>query len=124
MNHSAAENKRVAVTYWLMTIGYMGIIFYLSSRHNVRLPEISRHIDKIAHMLAYIPLAYLLCMSLRDSGMKKYACIAAFIIASIYGVTDELHQSMVPGRDATIGDVAADTAGAFIGSLGARFIKR
>ena len=75
-------------------------------------------------MLAYIPLAYLLCMSLRESGMKKYAFIAAFVLASIYGITDELHQSMVPGRDATAGDVAADTVGAFIGSLVASFIKR
>jgi VanZ family protein len=124
MNNSVKENRIRAVIYWLITIGYMGTIFYVSSRHNVKLPEIARNIDKVAHMLAYVPLAYLLSMSLRDSGMKKYAFLAAFFIASIYGVTDELHQSMVPGRDATVGDVAADTVGAFIGSLGASFIKR
>jgi VanZ family protein len=124
MNNSGSAHRTRAVIYWLITIGYMGTIFYVSSRHNVKLPEIARNIDKVAHMLAYIPLAYLLCMSFRDSGMKKYAFIAAFAIASIYGITDELHQSMVPGRDATVGDVAADAVGAFIGSVAASSIKR
>lgn len=124
MNNSGAAHRTRAVIYWLITIGYMGTIFYVSSRHNVKLPDIARNIDKVAHMLAYVPLAFLLSMSLRDSGMKKYAFLTAFVIASIYGVTDEFHQSMVPGRDATVGDAVADTVGAFIGSLGASYIKR
>jgi VanZ family protein len=34
----------------------------------------------------------------------------------LYGITDEIHQYYVPGRVASIGDIAADCIGAFLGS--------
>ncbi len=106
-----------AVFYWLLTIGYMGLIFYLSSRHNIPLPKLPKNFDKVIHMCAYIPLAYLLYLSLKKSGVRKYVFVTALICTSIYGITDEFHQVLVPGRDASMGDVLADTLGAFLGSL-------
>jgi VanZ family protein len=41
------------------------------------------------------------------------------VIVSAYGVTDELHQSFVPGRDCDVWDWVADTLGAFSGALAA-----
>ena len=35
--------------------------------------------------------------------------------ASLYGISDEIHQSFVPFRDAEVSDVIADTIGAFSG---------
>ena len=110
-----------AVFYWLLTLSYMGIIFYLSSQHNLHLPKLPRNFDKVVHMCAYIPLAYLFYLSLKKSGMNKYIFVLAVIFASIYGITDEFHQVIVPGRDASIGDLLADALGAFLGSLTARF---
>ena len=40
------------------------------------------------------------------------ACIAA----TAYGITDELHQGFVPGRDPSMKDIAMDTIGAILGS--------
>jgi VanZ family protein len=114
---------RSAVFYWLLTIGYMGIIFYLSSLHNIPLPKLPRDFDKVLHLCAYIPLAYLFYLSLKKSGINKYVFVLAVIFASIYGITDELHQVVVPGRDASVGDLLADAIGAFLGSLAARIIK-
>lgn len=37
-------------------------------------------------------------------------------IASAYGISDELHQSFVPGRDCNVWDWLADTLGAIIGA--------
>lgn len=109
-----------AVFSWLLTAGYMGLIFYLSSRQNLHLPELPANFDKVLHMCAYIPLAYLLYLSLKKSGITKYIFVLAVICACIYGITDELHQIIVPGRDASAGDLLADTLGAFLGSLAAR----
>jgi VanZ family protein len=109
-----------AVFYWLLTVCYMGLIFYLSSLHNIPLPSLPRNFDKIIHMCAYIPLAYMFYLALRKSGINKYTFVLALIFASIYGVTDELHQVIVPGRDASAGDLLADALGAFLGSLTAR----
>jgi len=109
-----------AVLYWLLTLCYMGIIFYLSSLHNVHLPKLPRNFDKVIHMCAYIPLAYLFYLSLKKSGINKYIFILAVICAITYAITDEFHQVFVPGRDASVGDLLADTLGAFLGSLAAR----
>ncbi|MBI4682809.1 MAG: VanZ family protein [Nitrospirae bacterium] len=111
--------SRSVVFYWLLTIGYMGIIFFLSSQNNIPLPKLPTNFDKVIHMCAYIPLAYLLYLSLKKSGISKYVFVSALILASIYGITDELHQTFVPGRDASVGDVLADTLGAFLGSFAA-----
>ena len=109
-----------AAVYWILTIGYMGIIFYLSSLHNISLPKLPKNFDKVLHMCAYIPLAYLFYLSLRKSGINKYIFMLAIIFASIYGITDEFHQVFVPGRDADVFDLLADAFGAFLGSLAAR----
>jgi VanZ family protein len=39
------------------------------------------------------------------------------VIASLYGASDELHQSFIPGRSPEIGDWVADTLGALIAVL-------
>jgi len=38
----------------------------------------------------------------------------AATLAVAYGVTDEWHQRFVPGRSATLGDLAADAVGAVV----------
>jgi VanZ family protein len=40
----------------------------------------------------------------------------ALLASSAYGVTDELHQHFVPGRDVTLGDLLADVIGAAAGA--------
>ncbi|MEW6601564.1 MAG: VanZ family protein [Nitrospirota bacterium] len=108
------------VICWLLTIGYMGLIFYLSSKNNLHLPALPKNFDKVIHMCAYIPLAYLLYLSLKKTGISKYIFVLAVIFGITYGITDEFHQSFVPGRDASVGDLLADTVGAFLGGLAAR----
>ncbi|HDH52940.1 MAG TPA: VanZ family protein [Nitrospirae bacterium] len=123
MNKAGEIDIRTAVVWWFVTIGYMGIIFYLSSLQDIDISRFPSNFDKVVHTCIYIPLSFLLYLSLRRIGIKKYIFIMAFVLASIYGISDEIHQLFVPGRDAAIGDVLADTLGAFIGSLAANFTK-
>ena len=112
-----------AVASWLATAGYMALIFFLSSKHlhlPSRLPE---HFDKVVHALIYMPLAFLFFVSLRKSGFNKYIFLISFLLAGIYGITDELHQSFVPGRDASAADAFADFFGAVIGAFAASRMK-
>lgn len=92
---------------------YMGLIFVLSAQPGsaVGLPP---PWDKLAHTLEYALLGFLLSRAFSNPG-------AAFVIASLYGVSDEFHQSFVPGREASIGDWLADSLGAF---AGARFLLK
>jgi VanZ family protein len=46
----------------------------------------------------------------------KYQKGAGWIAALVYGITDEIHQSFVPMRDASMYDVMADSIGSFVGA--------
>ncbi|MEM1085229.1 MAG: VanZ family protein [Verrucomicrobiota bacterium] len=43
--------------------------------------------------------------------------LIAVAVIAVCGIIDEIHQSTVPGRDATLGDFLADTSGALVGAL-------
>jgi VanZ family protein len=40
--------------------------------------------------------------------------VSAVVGAALYGVTDEFHQSFVPGRDASVFDLIVNTIGATV----------
>ena len=71
--------------------------------------------DKVLHFLLFFFFAALLYRALPGSGPPRWrAALAAALIASLYGVTDEIHQAFVPGRTASGWDWLADAAGAFL----------
>ena len=93
----------------------MGVIFVLSAQST--LPDLSggrMDLQSIAgHVIAYAVLGVLWERALRSAGIRKPAAWA-FLIAVIYGLTDEYHQSFVPGRDADVLDLATDAVAAGI----------
>jgi len=66
--------------------------------------------DKLAHLLTYAVLAWLL----RKSGLSPFWAVA---LAALYGASDEWHQSFVPGRQPDLADLLADAGGALLGAL-------
>jgi VanZ family protein len=117
------KNIKTAVIYWLLTFAYMGIIFWLSSRRGFNFPRLPENFDKIIHIFIYMPLSFLFYRSFNKIGIKRYVFLMAFLSATIYGITDEIHQLYVVGRDASIGDTVADFVGAFFGAVGASSFK-
>ena len=65
--------------------------------------------------MEYAVLGFLIGYSLKSSGIRRYI-LCGWILASIYGITDEIHQSFVPMRDASVFDVFADGLGSFVGA--------
>ena len=124
MTYIKKVTKRESRIFWILTVSYMGLIFFLSSLHGFSLPELPENSDKFIHMVAYMPLGFLFYMSLIKSGFGRYGFALAMLLTVLYGVTDEFHQAFVPGRYATIGDVMADSIGALFGCLGANFMKK
>ena len=50
--------------------------------------------------------------------------LGRIVVASAYGVTDEWHQTFVPGRSSTVSDWVADTLGALVSVLAVMAIAR
>ena len=100
--------------YWILSLLYMVLIFILSSYTiPIKTPSFS-FFDKTAHIVEYGILASLIHLALRDRNVTKHKLFAlAFMIAFLYGVSDEVHQYFVPGRNADIFDVLANGVGAF-----------
>jgi VanZ family protein len=102
-----------AVLLWSAAGVYAGVIFYLSSLPNPFPALLVRFGDKLPHGVEYGGLATVLSLGMRASGVRPGRALAlAVLAASLYGASDELHQSFVPGRDADVLDWVVDTVGA------------
>lgn len=90
---------------------WMAVIFYFSSRSTIGIGtnQTDRFlILKSFHLIEYSFLAFLLSFAILK---KKWA----IIIAYLYAISDELHQSFVPGRTSRFRDTLIDLVGIFIG---------
>jgi VanZ family protein len=106
------RNRRLFV--WGPAIAQGIAIFVASSIPNLtRLPgDISDH---TGHFIGYAMLGALLLYAFAGAswrGMTAGPAIWALALSSLYGVSDEFHQSFVPGRTPDVHDWAADTWGA------------
>lgn len=72
-------------------------------------------IKKGAHLLVYALLALLSWRALRLNDLSPGAAAAgAIFIVGVYAASDELHQSMVAGRGASVRDVILDLIGGLL----------
>ena len=97
----------------------MGIIFFLSSvpGEDLVLPDIV-NIDKVAHMAIYGLLALSVFHAFGGARFSQthphLVPLLVILFCSVYGLSDEFHQSFVPNRSADVFDVLADSIGAVI----------
>lgn len=118
------EKRKVWLVY-LPLIIYWLILFIATSLPAERLPSIGFS-DKINHFIAYFVLSVLFNLMLIYQRKSRFlfekATIATIIICSLYGVADELHQILVPGRFAETLDWVADASGTIVGVLIVNFL--
>ena len=108
------------VKYWLAVLVWMGIIFYFSSLPGKDIPGLFPFQDVLFHVIMYAALAYLFSRALKNIYSKLTVARLVFltvIFGIIYGLSDEFHQSFVPGRDASAFDLFIDAVGSFMGSI-------
>ncbi len=74
----------------------------------------------VAHFCEYVVLGALLVNALRSHMPLSRALVVALACASLYGVSDEIHQLFVKGRYCDVRDWITDTLGASLGVVLAR----
>lgn len=104
------------VKLWLPFISCAAIIYYLSDQPDLKsdLPVVWDFVfRKIAHMLEYAIFAWLAIRVLRFGGGYKFnhALVLGAVIAVLYAVSDEYHQTFIFGREGRIRDVIIDSVG-------------
>ncbi len=141
-----AKTYRVYIVT-LLTVLWMGIIFFFSSQPAVESASLSgglfqkiqefvtdipvmgpifsggftEHLlRKAAHMTEFAILGVLLVLCMREyipEQWKIFRLPLAFVAGILYACTDEFHQRFVPGRSGELKDVMIDSVGVFMGIL-------
>ncbi|TAL01991.1 MAG: VanZ family protein [Verrucomicrobia bacterium] len=136
---------RVFIKYWLPVAAWSVLIFGVSGdsksvAHSSRIigplvrwlfPQASPEtvdlvvfiVRKCAHAGEYAVLAWLFWRAIRkpvrqDARPWNWRVARVTVcLTALYAATDELHQSFVPGRQASVWDVLLDTCGAMLGII-------
>lgn len=96
-------------------------IVFASHQPRLPSPEGIPFSDKFAHFGAYGLMATLWVRAFSATTTPGRAAMLGWLIASLFGVTDEFHQSFVPGRSTEVADWVADTSGAALAAVIYRF---
>ena len=114
------NSKPSRVSLWLPVIAVCALIFTLSSFSQLPSPP-SGVTDKHEHFTIYFVLGLTFVRALaggRWSGVTLRVAMLSLVLVSLYGASDEFHQSFVPGRDSSVYDWTADTIGGFTAAAG------
>ena len=89
---------------------------------NLSYPRI--RIRKVAHFTIYLVLGFVSYLALpRQCPLRKKMALV-ISLCFIYAITDEFHQSFVPGRAPEVRDVLIDTLGSSVGMSIGSLVKR
>ncbi len=101
------KNKVISLVFVILTV--LEIFFF----SEIETPVGTRiSFATIYHFVIFFLLGFFLLAAIKgNKKIKVKHLILVFICSLIYAVFDEIHQSFVPGRDASIRDILTDTAG-------------
>ena len=108
--------------YYLPAILYMVLIFWLSSIPNLKFSDTDAEFfrRKIIHVIEYGILWVLLYRAfagetwIKNFSKNRSSVVLAMILAIVYSISDEVHQSFVPTRNGKIADCIFDSLGVIL----------
>lgn len=139
MKKNRERSKIVTIISWVLVFMWMVIIFNFSSqkaneskgvstyvtekvyivvekispkKNLITFNDMEHYIRKMAHFSIYMILGFLILNALDNKDIKF-----VLIICILYAISDEFHQSFVPGRGPQLKDVFIDTAGSICGII-------
>jgi VanZ family protein len=104
-----------SVTGWLLAQLLLSLHIHLTPQ---TFETIHFLIRKLAHVSEYAIFGLLLYHSFEPRHPEAWNARSAFgalVVAGLFSLADEYHQSFVPGRTASLVDCGIDTAGALLG---------
>lgn len=112
-------NRKIKIPWvfkCILTIAYAYLIFAASSEDTSSVSfYLPPYTDKLIHFVEFGLLCLMICWSLSSAKIGTtwiYKIILAIGITSLYGASDEFHQSFTPHRSVEFLDWLADTVGA------------
>jgi len=112
------KNIKLLLFYYLPPIALCLFIFIQSSYPSVVEANPFPGFDKFLHFSAYGLLGLLFFRLFHRTLNRnlKQILLISIIITTLYGISDEIHQSFIPARSADIYDILADFMGSVVGA--------
>jgi VanZ family protein len=118
----AAVTSSNSILRWAPAFVMMAAIFALSSLPAERLPFFGEYdllVKKGAHALGYAMLGVAYFIALPSRLSPVYRGVLSFLMAVLFALSDEFHQSFVRSRHSSLRDVGIDSLGAALALLAA-----
>jgi VanZ family protein len=118
-SHVPASILNLNLYYRLPLLAFCLFLFWQSSFPSLNSAPLFPHDDKLMHLGAYGFLAFLAARNLKQEKpffSRTKLRVMAILFATLYGLSDEIHQAFVPSRMASAGDFVADALGSIIGA--------
>jgi VanZ family protein len=109
--------RKKSLAYWILTIIYGVMIFIFSDQPNLDPHLPFPQVDKLFHAFEFGLFSFLLfgaLFNLPFSFPPNKVAWYVLCLTFLYAMSDEYHQSFVPGREADLWDVLADLSGAIL----------
>jgi VanZ family protein len=104
---------------------YCVFIYWLSDQQTLPTPDLFENEDKVHHFLAYFVMGVFAWRAFRHKLINPgLLSLAILSFCSLYGISDEWHQSFVVGRNSSAFDWIADSAGGLMVALCTYFYDR
>ena len=106
-----------SVTGWLLAQLLVSLHIHLTPQTFATVHFLIR---KLAHCTEYAIFSLLLYHSFEPRHPERWdtrGALGALLVAGLFSLADEYHQSFVPGRTASLADCGIDTAGALLGMV-------
>jgi len=113
-----------AVKAWGPAAIWAAVLFLLSELPSDLVGGAIEINDKVAHLGLYLILGGTRAGAGWRGWGKTFPSWRLLLVGVAYGALDEVHQRFVPGRDPSLGDLLADSAGVLLGFLVFRSILR
>lgn len=103
----------IKILDFTLLLCYCLFIFWLSDQPHLPVPMLFSMQDKILHAGAYFIMEVFAWRSFKHLFNRSTTlALASTAFCSLYGISDEWHQSFIAGRFADVTDWVADTSGA------------
>lgn len=102
--------------HWVPAAGLAALIFYLSSQSDP--PAARLGPDYVLHSWGYALFGASILWGFTaglEGNLTSRVALLSWVLAVVYGASDEFHQSFVPERDPSWSDLTADSVGAAVG---------
>lgn len=114
--HGQRNRIVLLLNAYLPPVFYAYLIFLLSSRSYDSV-SLGYDLDKIVHLGVYAGLGYWILRAFRKAAPIPGGNLWAILIVLSYGISDEIHQFYVPGREFEIMDMVFDGLGGVVAVL-------